>query len=93
MVLAPPKSEYRTAVEEILDPLMKLEKQVRDCIVPLERMKRFRFKSQAKEKEVAAHIREGVAKLAPLIAKCNFDGLTEWCRQTEAAATAIAKEE
>jgi hypothetical protein len=93
MVFAPPKSEYRTAVKEILDPLMKLEKQVRDCIVPLERMMRFRFRSQAKEKEAATYIGEGAAKLAPLIAKSNLDGLADWSRQTEAATTAVAKEE
>jgi hypothetical protein len=93
MSFGAPKSEYKAAIEELRAPLVKLEQQLCDCIAPLECVKRFRFRSQAKEKEMAAYIREGAAKLAPLIAKCNFDGLTEWCRQTEAAATAVSKEE
>jgi hypothetical protein len=76
---APQKTEYRAAIDE-------LETQVGNCMISLERMKRFRFKSQSKENEVAAYIYEGAAKLAPLIAKCNLDGAVEWFRQIEAAA-------
>jgi hypothetical protein len=93
MGVGPPTSEYRAAVEELLAPLAKLERQVRECALSLERMKRFRFKSQSKEKAVAAYIREGAAKMAPLLSGCNLDGLAEWLGQMEVAATAAAKEE
>jgi len=46
MILGPQKSEYRAAVEELLAPFERLEREVRDCIVLLERMRRVRFKSQ-----------------------------------------------
>ena len=51
---APQKTEYRAAIDELLVPFAKLETQVRNCMISLERMKRFRFKSQSKENEVAA---------------------------------------
>jgi hypothetical protein len=93
MILGPQKSEYRAAVEELLAPLAKLERELRDCMTPLERMRRFRFKAPAYEKEVAAHIRDAAAALAPHLVRLTLTGVAERFRQLEAAATAAAKEE
>jgi hypothetical protein len=92
MISGPPKSEYCVAIEELLAPLAKIEKQLRDCVAPLERMKRFRFRSQVYEKEVAKYLQEAAAELAPFLEKYNLTGVAEQIRQHEAAATAAAKE-
>ena len=93
MNFGPQKSDYKAALDELLTPLAKLEKQVRDCMVPLERMRRLRFKSPAYEKEVAAAIRSAAAQLEPFFDRYNLAGIAKRFRQHEAVATAAAKEE
>jgi hypothetical protein len=92
MIFGPIKSDYRVALDELLAPFERLEREVRDCIVPLERMRRLRFNSQTREKKVATHIREAAAGLAPLFARCTLTGLAEQFRRLEAAAASAAKE-